>query len=132
MPGKMSGKMPTRKNSIWTRFSQCLFKMNVVMVVTKQLPYDNYIVSDGHSWVRDFKPTNTPRVFHIETTWEQLFPRRFNVEDTWCVCRETFHEAFVHKYLPLSKDCSIEKDGLGGCIEKRTCFKNLYGQNLLI
>ena len=32
-------------------------------------------------------PTNTPRVFHVETTWNRSFPRRFNVEYTWSVCR---------------------------------------------
>ena len=32
-------------------------------------------------------PTNTPRGFHVETTWKRPFPRRFNVESTWCVCR---------------------------------------------
>ena len=31
--------------------------------------------------------TNTPRVFHIETTWKRSFPRRFNVEYTWSVSR---------------------------------------------
>ena len=31
-------------------------------------------------------PTNTPRVFHVETTWKQQFLHRFNVENTWCVC----------------------------------------------
>ena len=31
--------------------------------------------------------TNTPRVFHVETTWKRLLPRRFNLESTWCVCR---------------------------------------------
>ena len=30
-------------------------------------------------------PTNTPRGFHVETTWKRPFPRRFNVESTWCV-----------------------------------------------
>ena len=28
-------------------------------------------------------PTNTPRRFHVETTWKRPFPRRFNVESTW-------------------------------------------------
>ena len=32
-------------------------------------------------------PTNTPRVYHVETMWKRPFPRRFNVEYTWCVCR---------------------------------------------
>ena len=32
-------------------------------------------------------PTNTPRGFHVETTWKRSFPRHFNVESTWCVCR---------------------------------------------
>ena len=35
-------------------------------------------------------PTNTPRVFHIETTWKRLFTRRFNLKYTWCVCRAVF------------------------------------------
>ena len=33
-------------------------------------------------------PTNTPRGFHVEMTWKQPFPRRFNVDSTWCVCRD--------------------------------------------
>ena len=33
-------------------------------------------------------PTDTPRGFHVETTWKRPFPRRFNVESTWCVCKE--------------------------------------------
>ena len=33
-------------------------------------------------------PRNTPRVFHVEMTWERPFLRRFNVEFMWCVCRE--------------------------------------------
>ena len=32
-------------------------------------------------------PTNTPRGFHVETTWKRPFPRRFNVEPAWSVCR---------------------------------------------
>ena len=33
-------------------------------------------------------PSNTPRVFHFETTWKQPFPRRFNVEYTQFACRD--------------------------------------------
>ena len=33
-------------------------------------------------------PTNTPRGFHVEATRKRSFPRRFNVESTWCVSRE--------------------------------------------
>ena len=33
-------------------------------------------------------PTNTPGVFHVETTWKRSFSRCFNVEYTWFVCRE--------------------------------------------
>ena len=32
-------------------------------------------------------PANTPRGFHVETTWKRPFSSRFNVESTWCVCR---------------------------------------------
>ena len=31
-------------------------------------------------------PTNTPGGLHVETTGRRPFPRRFNVEFTWCVC----------------------------------------------
>ena len=30
---------------------------------------------------------NTPRVFHVETTWKRKFPHRFNMDYTWCVCK---------------------------------------------
>ena len=26
--------------------------------------------------------------FHVKATWKRPFPRRFNVEYTWCVCME--------------------------------------------
>ena len=32
-------------------------------------------------------PTNTPRVFHVETTWKRKFLCRFNVEYKGCVYR---------------------------------------------
>ena len=38
--------------------------------------------------LRAFNLANTPRVFHFETIWKRLFPRRFNVEYTWYVFRE--------------------------------------------
>ena len=34
-----------------------------------------------------FLASSTPRVFHVETTWKRSFPRRFNVEHKWSVCR---------------------------------------------
>ena len=32
-------------------------------------------------------PTNTSRVFHVETTWKRTFSCRFNMEYMWCVCK---------------------------------------------
>ena len=43
----------------------CLFRLLVYLIL--HLPY------------------NTPRVFHVETTWKRSLPRRFNVENTGCV-----------------------------------------------
>ena len=37
-------------------------------------------------------PTNTPLVFHVETTWKGPFPRRFNVEYTY---QRGIHLVFV-------------------------------------
>ena len=39
------------------------------------------------SYTQDKKiesPTNTSRAFHVEM-WKRPFPRRFNVEHTWCI-----------------------------------------------
>ena len=48
-------------------------------------------------------PTNTPRGIHVETTWKRPFPRRFNVEATWCV-------SMVHTSLSCSrrKNCTSD------------------------
>ena len=40
------------------------------------------------SFDESYNPKNTPRVFHVETTWKQTFPCHFNVEYTWSVCKE--------------------------------------------
>ena len=49
-------------------------------------------------------PTDTPRGFHVETTWkrsfQRSFPRRFNVESTWCV-------SSLHYFL-ATKEKTIE------------------------
>ena len=39
-------------------------------------------------------PTNTPRRFHVETTWKRPFPCRFNLESTWYVCRHSQPHSF--------------------------------------
>ena len=57
--------------------------------------------------------TNAPRVFQNETTWNWLFPCRFNMEYT-CVCRNTCRLNYVLIYyifalkrqLPLSSSIS--------------------------
>ena len=36
--------------------------------------------------------TSTPDAFHVETTWKRLFPRRFNMEYTWCIYKEDLTE----------------------------------------
>ena len=47
-------------------------------------------------------PTNTPHGFHVDTTWKWPFPRHFNVESTWCVCRAVIAsqiQAYVRCYF---------------------------------
>ena len=46
----------------------------------------NYYVTSAR--LTPGNPINTTRGFHVETTWKRSFPRRFNVESTWCVCRQ--------------------------------------------
>ena len=46
--------------------------------------YQNFITI--YAFVLWRIPTNTPCVFHVETTWKRSFPRVFNVEHTRCIC----------------------------------------------
>ena len=48
-------------------------------------------------------PTNTPRVFQIETTWwKPPFPRRLDVEYTRSVCRVDYKRLFFN-FKPTKK-----------------------------
>ena len=65
----------------------------------KKYLYPNVLLkSIGH-------PTNAPRafhvktmrVFHVKTMWKPPFPRRFNVEYAWFLCRTIPHTKVVIK-----------------------------------
>ena len=60
-----------------------------------------------------FYPTDTPRVFHVATTWKRSFPSRFNLECTWCVCK------VFSFYL-----CKHQK--ISGCLEFLVSIKRLH------
>ena len=60
-------------------------------------------------------PANTPRGFHVETTWKRPFPRRFNVESTWCVCRVMIVSS--NKKMPFTS------------IQPHTLLKNAFIQS---
>ena len=92
---------------------------------------------DGNSWFEKktklillLYPTNTRRLFHVETTWKKLFPRCFNVEYMSCVWREPdgqlFSEraiaGFFRKYLFLNFS-NIVKDNLDA---RDACWTKLY------
>ena len=70
-----------------------------------------------------YKPKNTPRVFHVETTWKLQFPRRFNVEYMWCVCSKTHTKIFINK---VNQECY--EDSLS--IRKEMHEKDLHWENL--
>ena len=44
-------------------------------------------------------PTNTPRGFHVKTTWKWSFARCFKVEYTWCVCRDSWYYLYIYWLL---------------------------------
>ena len=55
---------------------------------------------------KGFHPTNTPRGFRVETTGTRSFPRRFNVESTWCCRAESgtqFYPVVIFLFFYLSK-----------------------------
>ena len=65
-------------------------------------------------------PTNTPRGFHVETTWKRPFPRRFNMESTWCVCR-------VELLLARSRLSQLAM----ACSQSFHCLQATKSQNIL-
>ena len=79
-------------------------------------------------------PTNTPRVFHVETTWKRSFPRLFNVKYTWCVCRKEsiselegvafyniIHSQRTHKNVSVKNADDGEKNGTGIILSSSIC-----------
>ena len=44
-------------------------------------------------------PQTLTCVFHVEMTWKRLFPRRFNVEYTWSVCRVQYCYSMIFDLL---------------------------------
>ena len=44
---------------------------------------EEFSILDSHVKERSDSPTNTSRVFLVEETWKQPFPRCFNVEHMW-------------------------------------------------
>ena len=53
-------------------------------------------------------PANKPRVFHDEKTWKQKFPRRFNVEYKWSICRVNgLINSFVHRTMHICILCTV-------------------------
>ena len=56
-------------------------------------------------------PTNTPRVFHVEMTWQQPFPRRFNLESMRYVCRVANVEIKPASYIRcVERHCKYNMD----------------------
>ena len=44
-----------------------------------------------------------------KTTWKQPFPSRFNVENTWCVCRVASLFTFLKSNLPIATTFGMVK-----------------------
>ena len=68
--------------------------------------------------IKRCNPTSTPRGFHVETMQKRSFPRRFNVEPTWCVCRQ------MDKISVTT--CSILKKYLRSAGPKSRKFRRTY------
>ena len=52
-------------------------------------------------------PTNTPRGLHVET-----FPRRLNVEPTWCVCRVIIGSTKTDMVYVLYMSCNPQSQNV--------------------
>ena len=65
--------------------------------------FQSWLIYHQHQIISGHNPTNTPRGFHVERTWERSFPRRFKVESTWCVCCEAMSKTrFFYFRLVMS------------------------------
>ena len=76
-------KMITHK---WPKFwNSAFFELNFIQ---KREHYEWLgITLSIITWSKIKFPTSTSSAFHVETTWKRSFPRRFNLEYTWCVFR---------------------------------------------
>ena len=90
-------------NKITFRIANAMNLVELTGRISKKLTNIPFSIRFIIGYYKDFRSlylqnkitsTNTPRVFHVETTWKRLFPCRFNVEYTWSVCRGTFQKSF--------------------------------------
>ena len=59
------------------------------------------------NFLQCFFPTNTPRVFHVKTSWKRSFPRPFNVEQ---YCQPTsYHPHHCKKGIPYSQTLRLNR-----------------------
>ena len=69
------------------------------------------------------RPTDTPRLFHVATTWKQRFSNRFNVKYTWCVYWDSIKFRKSRFRISLRTEAAT-----GGVLGKKVLLKIL--QNL--
>ena len=113
-------------------FSRCLLKIFCAKTVTETWRYDSDLnfrhplcydstsikIFTPRSIPRLHIPTNTPHGFYVETTWKRPFPRRFNVESTECVCRDTtwvlpfMAQVFIIQKRPFMTETTFHNTGL--------------------
>ena len=117
--------------------------------VLKYLKFLKYLQNAGKHWKKRklvannfeagwlaetyrYIPTSTPRVFHVKTTRKRLFLRHFNVQYTWCVCRDAgTYKIFRETKIQRSKwnvypteDMYIEQNFLKLNQRKKLSFSN--------
>ena len=81
---------------------QIFFKVGALNIHSKTFVLESLL----NKVVGSYHPANTPRGFRVETTGKRSFPRRFNVESTWCCRAESgtqFYPVVIFLFFYLSK-----------------------------
>ena len=93
----------------WISRRECCFNLQFIYTwLVFFWYYQRWLSKLLTSTLSEVCPTNTQRVFHVETTWKRQFPRPFNVEYTWCIYEP--HNTYKETSWLKVQSCKLYSD----------------------
>ena len=93
----------------WISRRECCFNLQFIYTwLVFFWYYQRWLSKLLTSTLSEVCPTNTQRVFHVETTWKLQFPRRLKVEYTWCIYEP--HNTYKETSWLKVQSCKLYSD----------------------